>query len=288
MKLGPMTRDLAEDMRPFGFLAQRNQLADLGHSTRQIRSAIAEHMLVPIRRPWVATSAADPDAVRSVMLGGRLGGASALRSYRVWVGRPSGLWVHASAQSSRLPPTRRGERRITTIERFPTNAEIRWRVSPSDALVQVFLHGETTDAIASLESARHQGLIDDLAVRNIANALPRSQRRMLERSRRGAMSGIETLFRLAAEAQGWKVDIQVYVTGVGHVDVLIDGWLVIELDGGGHAELEQMHIDRRRDAELILLGYRYHRFDYPQLMNDMDRCIGVTRRLLAGGRPPVY
>lgn len=283
-----MTRDLAEDMRRFGFLAQRNQLAELGHSARHVRSAIADRELLPIRRPWVATSTAHPEAVRSVRLGGRLGGASALRSYGVWVGRRSGLWVHASAQASRLPVTRPGEHRITTAERFHTDSDIRWRVSLPDALVQYFLHGETTDAVASLESARHQGLIDDVAVRDIANVLPRAQRRMIERQRRGAMSGIETHFRLAAEAQGWKVDIQVYVAGVGHVDVLIDGWLVIELDGGGHAELEQMHIDRRRDAELIMLGYRYHRFDYPQLMNDMDRCIDVTRRLLAGGRPPIY
>ncbi len=103
--------------------------------------------------------------------------------------------------------------------------------------------------------------------------------------REGQCRELTTLFRLAAEAEGWTVDIQVFIAGVGRVDVLIDGWLVIELDGGTHAELRQMHVDRARDAELILLGYRYHRFDHPQLMNSMDRCIAVVRQILAQGRP---
>ncbi|MBG6237112.1 very-short-patch-repair endonuclease [Mycetocola sp. CAN_C7] len=280
-----MTRDLLFDMRRFGNLARRSQLVELGYTVRQIRNAMTDEQLTIVRRPWLAARAAHPEAVRAVRLGGKLAAASALRSYGVWVSRNSGLWVQASSQSSRLPPVRRGEHRITAPEWFEHVTDVQWRVSVPDALVQAIRNEETPDAIASLESARYQGLIDDALVRDIANLVPHRKRRTLERSRRGAMSGIETLFRLAAEAQGWRVDIQVFIRGVGHVDVLIDGWLVIELDGGTHADINQMHVDRQRDTELILLGYRYHRFDHPQLMGSMDRCIEVVRLILAHGRP---
>ncbi len=243
--------------------------------------------MVALRRPWVATRLAHPEAVRAINRGGKLAASSALRSYGVWVGRSSGLWVCSPPHASRLPVLFPGEHRIMAPERFPATTDIRWRVSVPDALAQTIVRGDATDAIASLESARYMGLIDDVLVRDIENVLPRRLRRGVARSHRKAMSGIETLFRLAAEAEGWNVEIQVFVRGVGHVDVLIDGWLVIELDGGSHAELEQMHIDRSRDAELILLGYRYHRFDHPQLMNSMNRCIEVVRRILAQGRPSV-
>jgi very-short-patch-repair endonuclease len=282
-----MTRDIIEDMRRFGHLAQRNQLLELGHSTHQVRSVVAQGSLIALRRPWVATAAAHQEAVRAINRGGKLAASSALRSYGVWVGRSSGLWVCSPPHASRLPTLVPGEHRIMSSEQFRSSSDIRWRVSAPDALVQTLVRGDATDAIASLESARYMGLIDDALVRDIERALPRRLRRGVARSSRKAMSGIETLFRLAAEAEGWNVEIQVYVSRVGHVDVLIDGWLVIELDGGSHAELEQMHIDRDRDAELILLGYRYHRFDHPQLMNSMDRCIEVVRQILAQGRPVV-
>jgi very-short-patch-repair endonuclease len=284
---GRMTRDIAEDMRRFGHLAQRSQLVELGYSAHRIRTALAVGSVVALRRPWLATRAAHPDAVRAIERNGKLAAASALRSYGVWVGRSSGLWVCSPPHASRLPHLFPGEHRITVPEHFPYPTDIRWRVSAPDALVQALVRGDETDAIASLESARHMGLIDDALVRDIENVLPRRLRRGVARSTRQAMSGIETLFRLAAEAEGWKVEIQVYVNRVGYVDVLIDGWLVIELDGGTHAEVEQMHTDRGRDAELILLGYRYHRFDHPQLMNSMDRCIEVVRQILAQGRPLV-
>ena len=280
-----MNRDLTDDMRRFGGLAQRSQLRELGYTAHQIRSALAAGAAIPIRRPWLATPAAHPDAVRAVNRGGKLAASSALRSYGIWVGRSSGLWVCTSPHASRLPDIYPGEHRIMTRELFPVATDVRWRVSVPDALVQTLIRGDAVDAIASLESARYQGLIDDALVRDIRNAVPRRLRRMVDRRARGAMSGIETLFRLAAEAEGWNVEIQVFISGVGHVDILIDGWLVIELDGGSHAELEQMHTDRARDAELILLGYRYHRFDHPLLMNSMDRCIDVVRQILAQGRP---
>nr|WP_240977759.1 DUF559 domain-containing protein [Planctomonas sp. JC2975] len=101
-----------------------------------------------------------------------------------------------------------------------------------------------------------------------------------------AESGIESLFRLAARQEGWSVAVQVSITGVGRVDLVINGWLVIEVDGDRwHSTPEQRARDRTREAELVRRGMRSHRFDYNQVMSDIDGCIGVVRTLLAAGHP---
>lgn len=46
---------------------------------------------------------------------------------------------------------------------------------------------------------------------------------------------------------------QVWVASVGWVDLVVDGWLVIEVDGYA-THREAFGEDRRRDAELTRLG----------------------------------
>ena len=117
-------------------------------------------------------------------------------------------------------------------------------------------------------------------------AMPRRFRRLYTRLDGRADSGLETLVRLAAEDQGWKVEVQVTIDRVGRVDLLIDGWLVIELDGAQwHDDELSRERDARRDAEAILLGLRYHRFRARQVLEDMPLCLEVIRTILASGRP---
>jgi very-short-patch-repair endonuclease len=83
-----------------------------------------------------------------------------------------------------------------------------------------------------------------------------------------------------------RVEVQVSLPGVGRVDLLIDGWLVIELDGGKwHDDEASQDEDRRREAEMTLLGYGWHRFRYKQVVEDLPGCLDVIRTKLASGRP---
>ena len=82
------------------------------------------------------------------------------------------------------------------------------------------------------------------------------------------------------------MESQVEVAGIGRVDLVIDGWLVIEADGSTwHDDHEAIERDRERNGALVLRGYRWHRFGYAQVMDDLPACIAVVRALLAGGRP---
>lgn len=281
-----MQRSLSQDMTRFGNLATRSQLAALGYSQRDIRRAVEAHLLWPIRRSWVAHAGADWRATRAVALGGRLAAASAVASYGVWVTRPSGLWVQSAPTAARLPATKYGEHRLWSPEYFPHSGDMRWRVSLPDSLVQAVRMSSPEDAIASLDSALNHGLLTQALADRIFAVLPRRYRRFAAHLNGLADSGLETLLRLAAEAEGWRVEVQVKIVGVGKVDLLIDGWLVVELDGAEwHDDELSQDEDSRREAELTLLGYGWHRFRYRQVMEELPQCLEVIRTILASGRP---
>ncbi|MHA7985306.1 endonuclease domain-containing protein [Rathayibacter sp. CAU 1779] len=82
------------------------------------------------------------------------------------------------------------------------------------------------------------------------------------------------------------MDVQISIPRVGAVDLVINGWLVIETDGDAwHSSPQQRAKDRARDAELVRRGMRSHRFGYAQVMGDLAGCLEVIRVLLAAGRP---
>jgi very-short-patch-repair endonuclease len=159
-------------------------------------------------------------------------------------------------------------------------------MSVGDALVQAVTHASAGDAIASIDSALYQHLLLPQQMNEVFERLPRRLARLRQLVNAQSQSGLESLFRAAAADAGWRVDIQVQISRVGRVDILVDGWLVIELDGGEwHDEATARDEDSRRDAELILLGYRYHRFRYGQVLHQMPLCLAVVRAILADGRP---
>jgi very-short-patch-repair endonuclease len=286
-----MARALADDMQQLGGLARRRQLERLGHSVRSIRAAIDSRALRVVARSWVATPAAPPDAVRAVALRGALGGASALASYGVWVPHEVPLCVATSHSASRLPPLRGTEWRLripgagaakTNDPRSP-----QWRVSLGDALLQHARCCPSDDQIvASFDSALHSGAVSRQRLLAISEGMPRRIRRLLRHVDARAESGLESLLRLACEREGWSVELQVRIDGVGRVDLVINGWLVIEADGSAwHDDPRAAHRDRLRNSALVLGGYRWHRFGYEPVMFDLDGCVTVVRALLASGRP---
>jgi very-short-patch-repair endonuclease len=141
-------------------------------------------------------------------------------------------------------------------------------------------------AVATLDSALNRRLLTPAGLELLMQRMPRRIRRLKSRFDGSAESGLETLLRLAIEREGWRVESQVQVAGVGRVDLVIDGWLVIEADGSAwHDGHEAIELDRERNAALVLRGYRWHRFGYSQVMDDLPGCVAVIRALLAGGRP---
>jgi very-short-patch-repair endonuclease len=266
-------------------LATRAQLRQNGCTDHEIRDYVAAGFAKTVRRSWLAAPAARREAVRAVELGGILGGESALRSMGVWVSHNTGLCVAAPRTASRLPPLRDGEYRVHP-HTFVWPEGIRRRMGVVDALVVLAGRVSYQHLVASIDSALHEGVLSARQLDELFARLParlRFARALVEPL---SASGIETIFRLAAIAVGWHVQVQVDIPGIGLVDHLIDGWLIVETDGDEfHSSRQQRAKDRSRDAAAVRKGMRSHRFGYEQIMNDLDECIEVVADILAAGPP---
>lgn len=276
---------IAFDLERRGGLATRAQLRAMGQSERRIRAALDSGAVIRLGRSWVALPEADADAVRAVSARGILGGESALRSYRVWVSKHTGTCIVSPPTASRLPPLRPGEYRI--FRDASPSPRTPWRVGVVDALAQHLPRlSDPFHAVATLDSALNRRLVTAHDLDQLMQRMPRRIRRLRKMLDGRAESGLETLLRSAIRAAGWKVEVQVEISGVGRVDLVIDGWLVIEADGSSwHDGHEAISRDRERNAKLVRAGYRWHRFGYAQIMDDLEGCVAVIEELLAGGAP---
>ncbi|WP_257210470.1 endonuclease domain-containing protein [Actinomyces ruminis] len=122
------------------------------------------------------------------------------------------------------------------------------------------LHQEHTsrEAVASLL----RGPGSKQALRRLAMASPR------------ARSPLETMARLQLYDAGIPFEDGVDIRHVGEVDLLVAGWLVLELDGYSYHEDEyQFGLDRRRDRELTRQATAS-----PDSLAKMSRQAGLGRR----------
>ncbi len=97
-----------------------------------------------------------------------------------------------------------------------------------------------------------------------------------------AESGSETLVRLMLRALGRRAELQVVIRGVGRVDLVVDGWLVIECDSKAfHSSWDQQREDRRRDQALAALGYVVYRPIAEDILYHPDVVVAALKGLLA-------
>lgn len=233
----------------------RSQLRDSGMSGRRIAAAVARGELVHVRRDRYALPSTHGDLIRAVRVGGRLSCLSLLALLGVFVHRCRELHVLVTPGSSRL--------------RVPEGSDVvlHWRVRSSvgdclhaapllDAVAHSVLCQAPREAIATLDSVLHHGLLtgDELIV--MFATLPARFRPLLGLVDPSADSGPETFMRLMLRAMGVAYETQVYIEGVGYVNFVVEGWLIIECDSKEfHEGWEKQMQDRARDIAAARLGY---------------------------------
>lgn len=81
------------------------------------------------------------------------------------------------------------------------------------------------------------------------------------------------------------VQLQVDLEDIGRVDVLVDGWLVVEADGfEGHCSRESYRNDRRRGVAGVVGGWVTLRFGYEDITRNGDRVAATVLVVLARHR----
>ncbi|WP_292688325.1 MULTISPECIES: DUF559 domain-containing protein [unclassified Microbacterium] len=155
-------------------------------------------------------------------------------------------------------------------------------VETLDALRQSVICQNPRAAIATIDSALHLGVIPHDDLDELFAALPRRHRRLRRLLDSRAESGAESLMRLILRTIGCRFDVQVSIDGVGRVDFLIDGWLIVECDSAAfHSSWEDQKRDRRRDQAAAARGFATYRPIAEDIMWHPDVVRAAVTGLLA-------
>lgn len=272
---------LEEDLLEFGGAAKTCQLYVLGHTRRSLKNAVEHGVARRVRRSWLVLPSANPSIAIALEQGGVLAGASALRSYGIWV-TGSGPVVVGIPRNRHVSTAPEGIQRVRGA--FDVNALTPWRVSVVDALQQYVRKVGRDDAIASLDSAMHLGLIGESDLKTLHDRLPKRCAKWIDLVDGRAESGLETFSRLGCIDRGWQVEVQAPVPGGGKSDLRLYRWLYVELDGAEfHDAPDRARKDRERNNRIVRAGGRWHRFSYSDIMFNFERSMDTLRMLLRQG-----
>lgn len=176
------------------------------------------------------------------------------------------LWGEHQHETRDLPPV--------PLSAFP--------VAPlARCLADLLCCAQEWTALVAADAALHQGRVTYEQVGTYLRGSRRVLgRRRLQRTSSRARSPLETLARIQLRGAGLDVVDGVEIGGVGEVDLLIAGWLVVELDGYEyHSDMWSFDQDRSRDRELARLGYTSIRFTANNVRS--GRIVDEVRRVLA-------
>jgi very-short-patch-repair endonuclease len=223
--------------------------------------------------------------------GGRLDCVSVLQELGVFVLENTRLHVQVEAYDGRL---RSPDSRNKPLSEMKDRGRVvvHWRTIDAPrglhsvpivhALAQAALCQAPRSAIASIDSALNMRLLEaDLLPELFALLPPRmSVLRPLIDGR--AEAGSETLARLMLRTFDKHIELQKEIPGVGRVDIVIDGWLVVECDSRAyHAGWSMQEADRERDLALAALGYSTIRPTAKLIFTRPEVLIAAVRGLLA-------
>lgn len=276
-------------------IAETKALVAAGANWRALRAATGSGSLVRARRGHYALPDIDRHILAAVRLGGRLACVSAAAQCGVFVLDNTFTHIVLVPNASRL---RAPHNRFQLLNDQNRNgAQLHWgkliepdsgteySIGLADALVQIVRCQEPRFALASIDNALHQRLIKPEAVPAIFAALPASIQYLRPLIDRRSESGQETVLRFIVQKAGYDVEIQVTVDGVGRVDMVVEGCLVVEADSRRfHEGWEAQARDRTRDCDLAMRGYLSLRVLYRDIMYRPDRVVAAIGGLLAASR----
>ncbi|TFC92123.1 MULTISPECIES: DUF559 domain-containing protein [Cryobacterium] len=273
-------------------IAETGALNAAGADWRALRAAVETGYLVRARRGHYALPDTDMHILEAVRLGGRLACVSAVANAGIFVLDSAFAHIHLDPTASRLRAPHDRFQQLTSQNR--DGVELHWgqlldprggtefRIGLADALVQGFRCQESSFAIASLENALHQKLLAAHAVAQVFAALPAEFQRLRPLIDSRSESGQESVLRLVFLGAGFHVEIQVEIGGVGRVDMIVEGRIVVEADSRQfHEGWEAQARDRTRDCDLAMLGYLSLRVLYRDIIHNPERVIAAVIGLLA-------
>lgn len=270
-------QSVSRSVKSIGGIAATHELRALGHTPSGILAAVRGGRLVRVRKGWYASTDLDPDVIRAWRVGGQLACVSAAMHHELWVPEvPDLLHVSVAPLASQLRSRGDHRRRLSAVPDEATRVHwsgarsgARVAVSIPTAIDQIFRCQHMDVGFVVLESALHQGRLDIAEYHDVLEQLPSRVRRLAVLADQNSESGAESLLKLMLMRRWIPFRQQVVIAGIGRVDFLLGDRLVIEVDSKQHHS--DPYKDRRRDADLSVVGHRVLRFMYSQIVHESDR-----------------
>jgi len=156
-----------------------------------------------------------------------------------------------------------------------------------DVLLHALLCLPELESLVMVECSYNRGDIDLAFLRrHLSGNRCGKARKVLSKIDRGADSLLETLARVLFKDAGISTETQtqIWIDGIGRVDFLLEGFLIVEIDGlAFHLEARQFKKDRRRDNSAILQGLPVLRFFYDDVVHSPESVLAQVREVLARG-----
>jgi very-short-patch-repair endonuclease len=263
--------DVVELVRRRGGVARRSSLP-----RRQVAAAVAAGRLVVPRFGVVAAPDLPPAVLEALRLGGVVscGAAAQLLGVQM-LNEPRETHVTVPRNLAVQPPAgvRVHRRDVPALEYVTTLA--RTAADCARCLPEL-------DALVVLDQAMAAGVARSHLLELLGGPGCATARGLVLLASDSAGSPGETAARLACVRAGLSVQCQVPIPGVGWVDLVVEGRVIVEIDGlAYHSDGRQFALDRRRDAAAQLRGYRVLRFTWLDAVRRPEYLVATIRELLA-------
>ncbi|KAA9111287.1 endonuclease domain-containing protein [Microbacterium rhizomatis] len=267
------------------------ELRASGVTRSGIDKALENGQLIRARRNVYVSADVSPNVVKAQTVGGRVTCLTALQELGVFVLRNSRLHVQVERYDGRLRSPHSRRRSLATVR--DQAVTVHWSTIDAPegthitpviyALAHAALCQEPRATIASIDSALNKGVLASEELERLFGMLPARFGALRPLVDGRAEAGSETFARLLLRAFGRRVDVQKTIAGVGRVDLVIDGWLVVECDSRAfHQGWERQEADRERDLALAARGYVVIRPTANLVFHRPEVLIAAIRGLLSG------
>lgn len=261
-----------------------------GWSKTRLAAALASGELITVRRGHFADRGAPTEVVRAARVGGIATSTTAGRVLGLWTPRDDRLHVAVPLRAGRLrdpddatAPMPDAAAVVHWSERVPPATAVTSRVAPVLlTLEHALLSLQPELAIAMIDSALHLRHLRASELALLRSQLPAHLAAVVARAEPRCESGLESIACYLLRAAGYRVEVQVPIAGVGRVDLLVEGRLIVELDGRTwHDDPNAFARDRRRDAASAASRYRTLRFDAGQVLHEWPAVLAAVAAALA-------
>lgn len=271
--------DVVRILESRGGVARRRTLLQYGFTIAELRKWVLAGLLVNPAQGVYAVAEANPHYLAAAIQHGRLTCVSAAEHYRLWRlqdHQELHLQVKSGIQHAGIVAHRSS---LVPSGQTPPVASL------PDVLLDALRCLPEAESLVMVQSAAGRGEIDlGFLHRNLPGRRNAKARKVLALAGGRADSVLEVLARACFSKAGIRLDQHVQIAGVGEVDFLLEGFLIVEIDGASHFDPQSVKKDRRRDNVSTLAGYLVLRYFYDDVVHYPERMMAQINAVLSRGR----